>query len=274
MKNLTDKVIFITGATRGVGEALALRCASEGATIIVTGKTKDHHPTLPGTLDEVCEKIEVLGGKALSYQLDVRDDVRVGEIIREVGEKFGHIDVLANNAGAIYIATTEDIPMKRFDLLMDVNVRGTFACTQAALPYLRKAENPHIVNLSPPMSWNPRWLKFYLAYTLSKYSVSLCTLGWANEFKKDGIAVNSLWPSHVLATMAVKVNFGQEIFERARLPTLTAEAFRILINYDSKEVTGNFFTDEEILTKVGITDFSGYAVNKNTEPYPDLFLDE
>jgi citronellol/citronellal dehydrogenase len=271
--NLKDKVIFITGASRGIGREIALRCAKEGAKIVVAAKTTDPHPTLPGTIYSVAEEIEAAGGVALPFQLDIRDEVAVYEVVEKASQAFGGIDVLINNASAIFLAPTTDMPMKRFDLIFDVNARGTFLCSQACVPHLKNSSNGHILNLSPPLNMNPKWFKNHLAYTMSKYGMSMCTLGMAAEFKSAGIAVNSLWPKTTIATAAIEVNFPKQIFEASRKPSIMADAAYDIITSPSRETSGNFFIDEEVLRAHGVTDFSKYAVNPDKQPYPDFFLD-
>jgi citronellol/citronellal dehydrogenase len=272
-KSLREKVVFITGASRGIGREIALRFAREGANIIVAAKTAQEHPTLDGTIYTVSEEIERAGGTALPLQLDIRDETKVYEAVGKAIESFGMIDILVNNASAIFMAPTLDTPIKRFDLLFSVNVRGTFLCSQACIPHLKNAPNPHILNLSPPLNMNPKWFKNHLAYTMSKYGMSMCTLGMSKELKPFGIAVNSLWPRALIATSAIEVNFPKEIYNATRRPAIVADAAFEIVTADSREVTGNFFTDEEVLKKNGIEDFKKYALNPELDPYPDGFLD-
>lgn len=270
---LKDKVIFITGASRGIGREIALRCARDGAKIVVAAKTREPHPTLPGTIETVAKEIEALGGQALPIQVDVRHEENVYAAVEMAHKQFGGIDILINNASAIFLAPTLEMPMKRFDLIYSVNVRGTFMCSQACLPHLKKSSNPHILNLSPPLNMQAKWFKNHLAYTLSKYGMSMCTLGMAEEFKSAGIAVNSLWPKTTLATAAVEVNFPLEILQASRKPIIVADAAYAIITRNSREVTGNFFVDEEVLIEEGVTDFSKYAMQPEVPLYPDFFLD-
>jgi citronellol/citronellal dehydrogenase len=272
-KKLREKVVFITGASRGIGREIALRFAREGANIIVAAKTVQQHPTLEGTIYTVSDEIERLGGTALPLQLDIRDEDKVYEAVGKAIESFGMIDILINNASAIFLAPTLKTPIKRFDLIMDVNTRGTFLCSQACIPHLKNAKNPHILNISPPLNMNPLWFKDNVAYTISKYGMSMCTLGMAEEFKSDGIAVNSLWPRSTIATAAIEVNFPKEIFDASRRPAIVADAAYEIVTSDSRETTGNFFIDEEDLEKSGVKDFAIYSVNPDKKPYPDLFLD-
>ncbi len=270
---LKDKVIFITGASRGIGREIALRCARDGAKIIVAAKTTEPHPTLPGTIYTVAKEIEAAGGTALPVQLDIRDEKNVYDVVRQAVDSFGGIDILVNNASAIFLASTEQMPMKRFDLVFSVNVRGTFLCSQACIPYLKNSTNPHILNLSPPLNMKAKWFKNHVAYTMSKYGMSMCTLGMAEEFKQDGIAVNSLWPKTTIATAAIEVNFPKQILEASRKPTIVADAAHGILTSNSREVSGNFFVDEDFLLTQGVTDFTQYAVSPGIQPYPDFFLD-
>jgi len=270
--SLKDKVIFITGATRGIGEAIALKAASDGAIIVVTGKTEKPHPKLPGTIYTVSEQIEKLGAKAEPRVLDVRDVSEVQTCIDEIGKKYGKIDVLINNASAIQLTNTQETPMRRFDLMFGVNVRATYACSQAAIPYLQKSQNPHILTLSPPLNMDAKWFKDHVAYTMSKYGMSMCTLGMSEELKDKGIAVNSLWPKTTIATMAIKVHFPELLWMASRKPAIMADAVYEILHKNSKEETGNFFIDEMVLREKGISDFSAYAINPNAQLAPDLFL--
>jgi citronellol/citronellal dehydrogenase len=272
INKLKDKVVFITGASRGIGREIALRCAQEGAKVIIAAKSASPHPTLKGTIYSVAEEIEAAGGVALPIQMDVRDEAGVYEAVAKAVKEFGGIDILINNASAIFMANTLDTPMKRFDLIFSVNVRGTYLCSQACIPHLKESVNPHILNLSPPLNMESKWFKDHLAYTMSKYGMSMCTLGMAEEFKSAGIAVNSLWPRTTIATAAVEVNFPKEILQASRIPKIMADAaYEILIS-DSRMVTGNFFVDEDILKLHGVSDFNQYAINPNAPLFTDLFL--
>ena len=270
--SLKDKVIFITGSTRGIGREIALNAAKDGAIIVVTGKTDKAHSKLPGTIYSVADEITALGGTAEPYVLDVRDVSRIQEVVDEVGHKYGKIDVLVNNASAIQLTNTENTPMRKFDLMFDVNVRATYACSQACIPYLEKAENPHILTLSPPLNMQAKWFKDHVAYTMAKYGMSMCTLGMSEELKAKSIAVNSLWPQTTIATMAVKVHFPEALWQASRKPSIVADAACVILAKDSKTATGQFFIDEDVLRAEGITDFSEYAVNSTVEPFTDLFL--
>jgi citronellol/citronellal dehydrogenase len=272
-KPLHNKTLFITGASRGIGRAIALKCAEDGANIVVAAKTAEPHPKLEGTIHSVAKDIEAAGGRALALQLDVRDDALVQAAMAKAAETFGGIDILINNASAILLTDTLDTPMKRFDLMNAVNARATFACSQACLPFLLKADNPHILNLSPPMAMTAHWFKDHLAYTMSKYGMSMCTLGMAAEFESSGVAVNSLWPQTTIATAAVEHNFPKEIYLASRTPAIMADAAYAVLTKDSKAATGQFFIDEAVLESEGVTDFSKYAIRPGTPLFTDLFLD-
>jgi citronellol/citronellal dehydrogenase len=272
MTSLKDKVIFITGGSRGIGREIALRCAREGAKIVIASKTDKPHPTLSGTIHSVAEEIEALGGKALPLQLDIREEEKVYEAVRTAVDHFGGIDILVNNASAIFIANTENTPMKRYDLINSVNARGTFVCSQACIPHLKKSANPHILTLSPPLNMEAKWFKDTLAYTISKYGMSMCTLGMAAEFKSAGIAVNSLWPRTTIATAAIEVNFPKQFLQASRKPEIMADAAYAILTSNSREVTGNFFIDEDLLRARGVTDFSHYAMNPEVPLMPDFFI--
>lgn len=272
MRHLKDKVIFITGASRGIGREIALRCAADGAHIVVTGKTAEPHPTLPGTIYTVAKEVEKAGGKALPLVLDVREADSINVAVKHVVEHFGGIDILINNASAISLTSTLETPIKRFDLMMSINMRATFAASQACMPYLKEADNPHILTLSQPLNMNPKWFAPHLAYTISKYGMSMCTLGLAEEFKSVGIAVNSLWPKTTIATAAIAVNFPQNILQASRKPQIVADAAHVILSKNSRTATGHFFIDEEVLRANGINDFSSYAVHADQTLWPDLFL--
>lgn len=272
MPGLKNKTVFITGASRGIGREIALRFARDGANIVITGKTVEPHPKLKGTIHDTAREVEEAGGQALALQLDIRDDSAVEKAVREAAERFGGIDVLVNNASAISITGTLATPPKRFDLMHQINTRGTYVCSQACLPYLVKAANPHILTLSPPLNMNPRWFKDHLAYTIAKYGMSMCTLGLAAEFARQGVAVNSLWPRTTIATAAIEVYFPAAV-AASRKPAIMADAAHAIVMSDSRKVTGRFFIDEEVLRDRGMKDFSAYAVKPGTALAPDLFLD-
>ncbi len=270
---LKDKTIFITGASRGIGREIALKCARDGANIVLAAKTVHPHPKLAGTIHSVASEVEAAGGRALPLQIDVRDETAVKAGVERCTQLFGGIDVLVNNASAIMLSGTLQTPMKRFDLMFGVNVRGTFACSQACLPHLLRAPNPHILNLSPPISLDPKWFKQHTAYTMSKYGMSMCTLGMAAEFADRGVAVNSLWPRTTIATAAIEVNFPEEILKASRKAAIMADAAYAIFNRDSRRHTGNFYIDEAVLREEGATDFDRYAVTPGANLYNDLFLD-
>lgn len=267
-----NKVVFITGASRGIGREIALKLAKEGAVIVVVGKTEQPHPTLPGTIYTVAEEVVQAGGIAEPRVLDVRDAAAIEAVVTEIGQKYGKIDVLINNASAILLTDTLNTPMRKFDLMMSVNVRATFACAKACVPFMEQAENPHILTLSPPLNLDEDWFKANLAYTISKYGMSMCTLGMAAEFAKVNIAVNSLWPRTTIATMAIKVHFPKEIYAASRKPSIVADAAYEILKKESRQVTGHFFIDEQVLRDSGVTDFSHYAIDPTVVLFDDLFL--
>jgi citronellol/citronellal dehydrogenase len=271
--SLRGKTIFITGATRGIGREIALRCARDGANVVVTGKSAQPQPRLPGTVHSVAGEIEAAGGRALALQLDVRDAEAIAAAVKNAADTFGGIDVLVNNASAIALTSTLDTPIRRLDLMLAVNLRGTYACSQACIPHLKKAVNPHILTLSPPLNMHARWFKGHVAYTMAKYGMSMCTLGMAEEFRADGIAVNSLWPRTTIATAAIEVNFPEAILRASRKPAIMADAAYVILNRDSRKATGNFYVDETVLRQEGVTNFDQYAVTPGTSLYTDLFLD-
>ena len=275
--SLSGKRIFITGGSRGIGLAIALRAAQDGAHIAIAAKTAEANPKLPGTIFSAAKDIEAAGGKALPIQCDIRDEAQIEAAIAKTAEEFGGIDILVNNASAINLTRTDQTPAKRFDLMFDVNVRGTFLTSQAALPYLRKSaeegRNPHILNLSPPLSMKAVWFKNHVAYTMAKYGMSMCVLGMAEEFKRDGIAVNALWPRTVIDTAALQMIPGIDALA-GRKPEILADAAHIIFNRNAKECTGNFFVDDLVLASEGITDLEKYSVTPGTKDFLlDFFLD-
>ena len=273
MPTLTGKTLFITGASRGIGLAIALRAAQDGANVAVVAKTKDPHPKLPGTVYTACEEIEKAGGKALACVTDIRFDDQVAEAAKRTAETFGGIDILVNNASAIQLTSTPDTPMKRFDLMHQINTRGTYLCTQACHPYLSKAVNPHILTLSPPLNLDPKWFGPHVAYTLAKYGMSLCVLGHAEEFKEAGIAVNALWPRTMIATAAVKNLLGGDLaVKSSRTPEIMGDAAYAIFKKPSRSFTGNFCIDDDILRAEGVTNFDEYAVEPGHDLVQDIFL--
>lgn len=273
VNGLKDKVIFITGASRGIGREIALRCAQDGAKIVIAAKSAEPHPTLEGTIHTVADEIEKAGGKALPLMVDVRDEQMIADAIDKTVTTFGGIDILINNASAINLSHTVDMPMKRFDLIHSVNGRATFLCSKLCIPHLMKSTNPHILNLSPPLSMRPKWFKKHVAYTISKYEMSMCTLGMAEEFREVGIAVNSLWPKTLIATAAVAVNISKLLYHASRKPIIMADAAYEIITSSSRELTGNFFIDEDILRQRGVKNFRKYAMHKFIPVIPDIFVD-
>ena len=275
--SLAGKRMFITGGSRGIGLAIALRAAQDGAHIAIAAKTAEANPKLPGTIFSAAKEIEAAGGTALPIQCDIRDEAQIEAAIAKTAETFGGIDILVNNASAINLTRTDQTPAKRFDLMFDVNVRGTFLTSQAALPHLRKSaeegRNPHILNLSPPLSMKAVWFKNHVAYTMAKYGMSMCVLGMAEEFKRDGIVVNALWPRTVIDTAALQMIPGIDALA-GRKPEILADAAHIIFNRDSKECTGNFFVDDMVLASEGITDLEKYSVTPGTKDFLlDFFLD-
>jgi citronellol/citronellal dehydrogenase len=271
--SLKNKTLFITGASRGIGLAIALRAARDGANIVVAAKTATANPKLPGTVYTAASAIEAAGGKSLPLVVDIRFEDQVDDAVRKTVERFGGIDILVNNASAISLTGTADTPLKRFDLMMDINLRGTYVCSQACLPHLAKAANPHILTLSPPLDVRAKWFAPHLAYTISKYGMSMCVLGMSEEFRSLGIGVNALWPRTIIATAALQVIPGAEA-ERGRTPDIVAEAALHILTRNGRTTTGNFFIDDEVLTQAGVTDFSAYAVAQGQLLKTDLFLDD
>jgi citronellol/citronellal dehydrogenase len=270
--SLKNKRILITGGSRGIGEAIALRAAQDGAKIAIAAKSDEPHPTLPGTIYTVAKGIEAAGGEALPLKLDVRDDENIEAVVKAIEDKWGGIDILINNASAISLTKTPDTTMKKFDLMFSCNVRATFAMAKYCYPLLIKGDNPHILNLSPPLDMEAKWFAPHVAYTMSKFGMSMCTLGMSAEFAKVGIAVNSLWPVTTIATAAIAVNFPREMIEASRKPSIVADAAHAILCKDARSFTGNFCIDEEILREVGIKDFAHYAVNPDVRLQQDLFL--
>jgi citronellol/citronellal dehydrogenase len=274
---LAGKRIFITGGSRGIGLAIALKAAKDGASIAIAAKTAEAHPQLPGTIFTAAKEIEEAGGTALPIQCDIRDESAIVAAVEEAAAAFGGLDILINNASAINLTPTEKTPAKRFDLMFDVNVRGTFLTSQAVIPYLKQSategRNPHILTLSPPLSMKPKWFKSHVAYTMSKYGMSMCVLGMAEEFKRDGIGVNALWPRTAIDTAALQMIPGIDT-DFCRTPEILADAAYLILNRDGKDFFGNFFVDDEVLASAGITDLEKYSVKPGTTDFLlDFFLD-
>jgi citronellol/citronellal dehydrogenase len=275
MADLKGKTLFITGASRGIGLAIAKRAAADGANIAIAAKTDAPHPKLPGTIHTAATEIEAAGGKALAIVCDIRDEAQVARAVAQAVERFGGIDVCVNNASAIQLTGTAETDMRRYDLMSQVNARGTFLTGKACLPHLKKAANPHILTLSPPLDMKAAWFAPHLAYTMAKFGMSLCTLAWAEEFRKDGIAANSLWPRTTIATAAVRMLGGDPLVARSRTPEIMADAAHAILTRDSRRFSGNFCIDDLVLWEAGVRDFSRYAVvpgTKEADLQPDFFV--
>ena len=270
---LRGKTLFITGASRGIGKAIAVRAAQDGANIAIAAKTAEPHPKLPGTIYTAAQEVEAAGGKALPLVCDIRAEEQIAEAVKKTVAAFGGIDILVNNASAINLTPTLQTPMKRFDLMWGVNARGTVLCSQACIPHLKKSANPHILTLSPPLNMNPQWFKNHTAYTMSKYGMSMCVLGMAEELRDDGIAVNALWPRTVIATAALSMLGGMVNPDNCRTPEVLSDAAHVILTRDSRCCTGNFYIDEDVLHEAGVTDFGKYAVKPGEPLATDLFLD-
>ena len=273
MQTLAGKTLLITGASRGIGLAVALRAAADGANIVIAAKTTEPHAQLPGTIYTASEQVTAAGGRALPLAVDIRDEQQLRNAAERAAEAFGGIDILVNNASAIFLAGTLETPSRRFDLMHQVNVRGSFLASQACLPYLLQADNPHILTFAPPLNLTPKWFRQHTAYTMAKYGMSMTVLGLAAEFAEQGLAVNGLWPRTVIATAALAMLGGLVKPENCRTPEIMADAAHAVLCRDSRTCSGNFFIDEEILRDAGVEDFSGYAVAPGKALYPDLFLD-
>ena len=274
MADLKGKTLFITGASRGIGKAIALRAARDGANVTIAAKTAEPHPRLEGTIYTAAEEIEKAGGKALPVIVDVRHEDQVHAAVEKTVETFGGIDVLINNASAISLTNTTHTTMKRYDLMHTVNTRGTYLCTKLCLPHLEKADNPHVLNLSPPLSMKPKWFQNHVAYTMAKYGMSMCVLGHAEEFRPKGIGVNALWPRTAIATAAIaNVIAGQDAMAQCRKVDIMADAAHVIVTRPAKECTGNFFIDDDLLKEEGVTDFDQYAVDPTKTLLPDFFVD-
>ncbi len=276
MNNLKDKTIIITGASRGIGREMALKFAEMGANLVIAAKSTEPNPKLPGTIHSVAEEVIRAGGRSLAVKVDVRDEASVEAMVKAAVDEFGGIDVIINNAGAIALAGVESTPLKKLDLMMQVNFRATFLCAQKALPYLKKSENPHILSLSPPLDMDRRWLRNHSPYTLTKYGMSMLTMGMSDEFKRYGISVNALWPRTVIATSAISFG-GQQAINGARTPAIMADAALEILNSTDRKVTGQLIIDEEFLREQGVTDFDQYRANPeklNAPLMPDLFVQD
>lgn len=274
MGRMQGRTVFITGASRGIGKAIGLRLAGEGANIVIASKTAEPHPSLPGTIYTAAEEMEAAGGRALPVVCDVRDEVAVEEAVSRAIQEFGGLDVLVNNASAIMLKGTLALDMKRYDLMHAVNSRGTYLCSRACLPYLLEAENPHVLNLSPPLNMDPKWFRNHAAYTLAKYGMSVYAMAMAAEFADRGVAFNTLWPATTIDTAAIRWVLGDEGSRRSRLPTIVADAALEILTRPSRDCTGNFFVDEQVLRESGVEDFSPYRAEGVAEEdlMPDYFL--
>ncbi|MCU1684531.1 MAG: short chain dehydrogenase [Amycolatopsis sp.] len=271
MSNLAGKTIIMSGGSRGIGEAIAIRAARDGANIALLAKTTEPHPKLPGTLYTAAKAIEDAGGHALPIVGDVRDDEGVAAAVAQTVEQFGGIDIVVNNASAIDLTPTDSVSMKRYDLMQDINARGSFLLSKTAIPHLRKSSNGHVLTLSPPISLDPKWFAAgHLAYSIAKYSMSLVTVGLAAELRKDGVAANSLWPRTTIDTAAIRNVVGAELADRSRTPEIMADAAYVILTKSSRAVSGNFFIDDEVLAAEGVTDFAKYRIGGTEE---DLQLD-
>ena len=271
--SLHGKTIFISGASRGIGLAIGLRAARDGANVVVAAKTTEPHPKLPGTIYSAAQEVEAAGGKALPLMVDIREEAQVLAAVAKTVETFGGIDILINNASAISLTGTLETPMKRYDLMHQINTRGTYLCSQACIPHLKKAANPHILNLSPPLNMTAHWFKNHVAYTMAKYGMSMCVLGMAAEFADEGVAVNALWPRTAIATAAINMIGGPAMMAGCRTVEIMADAAHLILTRDSRNCTGNFFLDEDLLREAGTTDFERYSVNPGATLIPDFFLD-
>ncbi len=274
--SLRSKTIFITGASRGIGLAIGLRAARDGANIVIAAKTAQPHPKLQGTIFTAADEIRAAGGNALPLEVDIRFEDQVQEAFQKAAEAFGGLDILVNNASAINLSGTQSLDMKRYDLMHGVNTRGTFLCSKHAIPYLKKAENPHVLNISPPLNFEARWFAPHVAYSMAKFGMSLCVLGMAEEFRSDGIAFNALWPRTTIATAAIEnLLGGDRVVRLSRKPAIMADAAYVVLNRPSREFTGNFFIDDEVLAGQGVTDLRPYQVDESLPPdklAPDFFV--
>jgi len=274
MSDLKDRTLFISGGSRGIGLAIAKRAAQDGANIIIAAKTAEPHPKLQGTIYTAAEEIEAAGGKALPVVCDIRSEEQVTEAVEKGADHFGGIDICVNNASAIALTSTLQTPMKRFDLMHQVNTRGTFLVSRTCIPYLMKSGNPHILNLSAPLNMEEKWFAPHVAYTMAKFGMSMCVLGMAGEFREQGIAVNALWPRTTIATAAIQnLLGGDELTRRSRKPEIMGDAAHVILTKPSREFTGNFCIDDEVLESAGVSDLSVYAVDPSAELAPDFFVE-
>lgn len=271
--SLSGKTLFISGASRGIGLAIGVRAARDGANVVIAAKTTDPHPKLPGTIYTAAKEIEDAGGKALPLMVDIREEAQVLEAVAKTVATFGGIDILINNASAISLTGTLQTPMKRYDLMHSINTRGTYLCSQACLPHLLKASNPHILNLSPPLNMKPHWFQNHVAYTMAKYGMSMCVLGMAAEFAEQGVGVNALWPRTAIATSAINLIGGPAMMAGCRTVDIMSDAAHLVLTRESRKCNGNFFLDEDLLREAGVTDFEKYLVTPGTTPIPDFFVD-
>ena len=273
MSTLAGKTLFVTGGSRGIGLAIAKRAAEDGANIIIAAKTAEPHMTLPGTIYTAAAEVEEAGGKALPVICDIRNEKAVKAAVEQGAQHFGGIDVVVNNASAIALIGTADINMARFDLMHEVNARGTFLVSKTCLPWLEKAENPHILVLAPPLNMEEKWFAPHVAYSMAKYGMSMCVLGMAGEFREQGIAVNALWPRTTIATAAVNMLGGEEMMRHSRKPEIMADAAYAIMTRSSRDFTGNFCVDDDVLEAEGVADLSDYAVDPSVQPMPDFFVE-
>lgn len=273
MRSLKGKTLFITGASRGIGLAIGLRAAKDGANVVIAAKTGEAHSKLPGTIYTAADEIRAAGGQALPLQVDIRSEEQVTAAVEMAVQAFGGIDILINNASAISLTGTLATPMKKYDLMHQINARGTYMCSHLCLPHLLKASNPHILNLAPPLNMAPHWFQNHVAYTMAKYGMSMCVLGMAHELKDEGVAVNALWPRTGIATAAMRMISGEDGLRACRKPEIMADAAWEVLTRDSRSCTGNFFIDEDLLRSVGVSDFEPYAMSPGEPLIPDFFLD-
>ena len=273
MTTLSGKTLFVTGGSRGIGLAIATRAARDGANIVIAAKTAEPHPKLAGTIHTAAAEVEEAGGKALPIVCDIRDESAVKSAVTEGAERFGGIDIVVNNASAIALHGTEQITMSRFDLMHQVNARGTFLVSKTCLPWLLQASNPHILTLSPPLNMLEKWFAPHVAYSMAKYGMSMCVLGMAGEFREQGIAVNALWPRTTIATAAVAMLGGDELIRHSRKADIMADAAQAILTKPSREFTGNFCVDDDVLAAEGMTDLSSYSVDPDVQPAPDFFVE-